>query len=151
MPWGLRSRWPSGAGGGGEDGVGCLRGGGVGRCGIGGGDTHQCSAPRDMRPHRIVETYRAVAQRVKQGHSAKQSVRSRSRIFYEAYRIPVLKLRAEDYMNRITAYGLALIALAEFASAPAAQAWGCKGHQTVALIAEKHLTPEANQMVQTLL
>ncbi len=54
-------------------------------------------------------------------------------------------------MKRITAYGFALIALAEFASAPAAQAWGCKGHQTVALIAEKHLTPEANQMVQTLL
>lgn len=54
-------------------------------------------------------------------------------------------------MNRITAYGFALIALAGLASAPAAQAWGCKGHQTVALIAEKHLTPEANQMVQTLL
>lgn len=34
---------------------------------------------------------------------------------------------------------------------PAAQAWGCKGHQTVALIAEKHLTPEAKQMVQALL
>ena len=26
---------------------------------------------------------------------------------------------------------------------PAAQAWGCKGHQTVALLAEKHLTPAA--------
>ena len=24
--------------------------------------------------------------------------------------------------------------------------WGCKGHQTVALIAEKHLTPEARQL-----
>lgn len=35
--------------------------------------------------------------------------------------------------------------------APAAQAWGCKGHQTVAAIAEKHLTPEARQMVQKLL
>jgi len=33
----------------------------------------------------------------------------------------------------------------------AAQAWGCKGHQTVALIAEKHLTPEAKQFVQKLL
>jgi hypothetical protein len=31
------------------------------------------------------------------------------------------------------------------------RAWGCKGHQTVALIAEKHLTPEARQMVQKLL
>ncbi len=35
--------------------------------------------------------------------------------------------------------------------APAAHAWGCKGHQTVAAIAEKHLTPEARQMVQKLL
>jgi len=31
------------------------------------------------------------------------------------------------------------------------QAWGCKGHQTVALIAEKHLTPEAKQWVLKLL
>jgi S1/P1 Nuclease len=36
-------------------------------------------------------------------------------------------------------------------TAPAARAWGCKGHQTVALIAEKHLTPEAKQMMLTLL
>ncbi|HET8921461.1 MAG TPA: S1/P1 nuclease [Candidatus Acidoferrum sp.] len=35
--------------------------------------------------------------------------------------------------------------------APSARAWGCKGHQTVALIAEKHLTPEAQQLVQRLL
>ena len=33
----------------------------------------------------------------------------------------------------------------------ATQAWGCKGHQTVALIAEKHLTPEARQWVLKLL
>jgi len=31
--------------------------------------------------------------------------------------------------------------------APPAKAWGCKGHETVALIAEKHLTPEARQLV----
>src|SRR6266436_4269461 len=36
-------------------------------------------------------------------------------------------------------------------TAPSADAWGCKGHQTVALIAEKRLTPEARQMVQKLL
>ena len=34
---------------------------------------------------------------------------------------------------------------------PSAHAWGCKGHQTVALIAEKHLTPEARQLVEKLL
>lgn len=39
--------------------------------------------------------------------------------------------------------------LASFA--PSAHAWGCKGHQTVALLAEKHLTPEAQQLVQKLL
>lgn len=35
--------------------------------------------------------------------------------------------------------------------APSAHAWGCKGHQTVALIAERHMTPEAQQLVQKLL
>jgi hypothetical protein len=34
---------------------------------------------------------------------------------------------------------------------PVAQAWGCKGHQTVALLAEKHLTPAAKQMFVALL
>jgi len=38
-----------------------------------------------------------------------------------------------------------------FLLVPHAQAWGCKGHQTVALIAEKHLTPEARQLVDRLL
>lgn len=37
------------------------------------------------------------------------------------------------------------------AGTPPARAWGCKGHQTVALIAEKHLTPEARQFVEKLL
>src|SRR5260221_2494123 len=30
-------------------------------------------------------------------------------------------------------------------------AWGCKGHQTIALIAEKHLAPEVRQILETLL
>jgi S1/P1 Nuclease len=38
-----------------------------------------------------------------------------------------------------------------FLCATSTFAWGCKGHQTVALLAEKHLTPEAQQFVQTLL
>ena len=33
-----------------------------------------------------------------------------------------------------------------FASSPVF-AWGCKGHQTVALIAEMHLTPETRQLL----
>jgi hypothetical protein len=36
-------------------------------------------------------------------------------------------------------------------SAPSALAWGCKGHQTIALIAEKNLTPEARQFLDKLL
>lgn len=35
--------------------------------------------------------------------------------------------------------------------APSARSWGCKGHQTVAVIAEKHLTLEARQLVEKLL
>jgi hypothetical protein len=35
--------------------------------------------------------------------------------------------------------------------APSAHGWGCKGHQTVALIAEAYLTPEARQLVEKLL
>jgi|SRR5690348_4032043 nuclease S1 len=40
---------------------------------------------------------------------------------------------------------------ASFCVAPSGRAWGCKGHQTVALIAEKHLTPDAQQLVEKLL
>ncbi|OLC88445.1 MAG: hypothetical protein AUH88_00915 [Acidobacteria bacterium 13_1_40CM_4_61_5] len=34
---------------------------------------------------------------------------------------------------------------------PSAHAWGCRGHQTVAYLAEKHLTPAARQMLDQLL
>lgn len=54
-------------------------------------------------------------------------------------------------MRRVATYVFSLFVLGGLASAPAAQAWGCKGHQTVAYLAEKHLTPAAQQMVQTLL
>ncbi len=46
---------------------------------------------------------------------------------------------------------LAAILAVLLCSTPSAHAWGCKGHQTVALIAEKHLTPEARQLVEKLL
>ncbi len=38
-----------------------------------------------------------------------------------------------------------------FAAVPPAGAWGCRGHQAVAFIAGKHLTPQARQLVQKLL
>jgi nuclease S1 len=43
-----------------------------------------------------------------------------------------------------------LTLLTLFAASPAL-AWGCKGHQTVALLAEKHLAPEARQFMEKLL
>jgi S1/P1 Nuclease len=46
-------------------------------------------------------------------------------------------------------YGLA--ALVYFGSTPATGAWGCRGHETVAALAEKHLTPEAKQALLALL
>jgi len=46
---------------------------------------------------------------------------------------------------------LLLGALAIATVVPPTRAWGCKGHQTVALIAEKHLNPEARELVEKLL
>jgi hypothetical protein len=53
-------------------------------------------------------------------------------------------------MNLRMMFFVGALALLLF-TAPSTRAWGCKGHQTVALIAEKHLTPEARQMVDKLL
>jgi len=46
---------------------------------------------------------------------------------------------------------LVCVLATSLSAAPSAHAWGCKGHQTVALMAEKHLTPEARQLVEKLL
>jgi len=54
-------------------------------------------------------------------------------------------------MRSAAAYFFVVGLVAAFTKAPSASAWGCKGHQTVALIAEKHLTPEAKELVQKLL
>lgn len=42
-------------------------------------------------------------------------------------------------------------AVASFVVAPSARAWGCKGHQVVALIAENYLTPRAREMAMKIL
>jgi S1/P1 Nuclease len=52
-------------------------------------------------------------------------------------------------MLRVTAW--MALALAAGASAKPAWAWGCDGHQTVALVAERHLSPAAKAMVFDLL
>ena len=46
---------------------------------------------------------------------------------------------------------LFVLFFAFFFGAASAWAWGCKGHQTVAFIAEKHLTPQDRQFVDKLL
>ena len=46
---------------------------------------------------------------------------------------------------------LTLIGFLSVAFAPSAHAWGCKGHQAVALIAESHLTPRARETVLSIL
>jgi hypothetical protein len=53
-------------------------------------------------------------------------------------------------MNHKIWFVLGALALLTLAG-PRANAWGCRGHQTVALMAEKHLTPEARQLVEKLL
>ena len=54
-------------------------------------------------------------------------------------------------MKRFGVYWSSLSGLVLLFWPSATLAWGCKGHQTVALIAEKHLTPEAKQFVEKLL
>ena len=44
-----------------------------------------------------------------------------------------------------------LIGFLSIALVPSAHAWGCKGHQAVALIAETHLTPHARDMALSIL
>src|SRR5271156_4432881 len=52
-------------------------------------------------------------------------------------------------MSRVTR--LLLITLAGFAFVPSAKAWGCKGHQIIALIAEARLNPDARAMALKIL
>jgi hypothetical protein len=57
----------------------------------------------------------------------------------------------EDSIKRHLVYSCALLCLSYLACAPAAEAWGCRGHETVAALAEKHLTPQAKQALLELL
>ncbi len=55
------------------------------------------------------------------------------------------------FIGPLAARLLLLVAFAVFLACRPCRAWGCKGHQTVALLAEKQLTPEARQFVEKLL
>ena len=55
-------------------------------------------------------------------------------------------------MSRALCFKIGLLALLSLSFFNAtALAWGCKGHQTVALIAERYLTPDARQYLDSLL
>ena len=54
-------------------------------------------------------------------------------------------------MNRNQASLCGSLFLLFATTGPVARAWGCRGHETVAFLAEKHLTPEAKQAVLALL
>jgi hypothetical protein len=47
--------------------------------------------------------------------------------------------------------GCAVLGLILLGWTPVAQAWGCRGHETVAALAERHLTPEAKHALLALL
>jgi hypothetical protein len=119
-----------------------------------------------LRSHRILAADRALAQRIKpapEAGSAKLKFRgSRLSIGRQFIRESA---EAQNMRLRIGVFGtlrfqvalasvlttVVFAVLATSLAAPAARGWGCKGHQTVALIAEKHLTPEAKELVFSLL
>jgi hypothetical protein len=52
---------------------------------------------------------------------------------------------------KIRVFGLALVSAVCLFASPSAFGWGCKGHQTIALIAKKYLTPEATKLANEML
>src|SRR5256885_14585043 len=65
--------------------------------------------------------------------------------------VPISQVLEKSWIMKQRFFVLACMLAASSCFAPSARAWGCKGHQTVALIAEKHLTTEARQLVDKLL
>ncbi len=53
--------------------------------------------------------------------------------------------------RRIHLAAVGVVIIAGLWCAPGAKAWGCEGHQTIALIAKKHLNPRALAMVEKIL
>jgi hypothetical protein len=67
--------------------------------------------------------------------------------------VSLYKLRRDSLTQEILRAGIFVCVLAfAIVSLPApARAWGCEGHQVVALLAEKHLTPHALAMAKKIL
>src|SRR5882762_2285494 len=118
---------------------------GLGRHGAGAGDSHHGRAASDLRPHGILEAHRALAERLKPLRVWWTSILISGDSNTSLEPIP-----EENRMNLRIIWLTGALSLLACASPPA-RAWGCKGHQTVALLAEKRLTPEARQMVQKIL
>lgn len=69
-------------------------------------------------------------------------------------RIPVDRVGSRKMMRRRfveSLVGSLVIVSASFGFVPSAQAWGCKGHQVIALIAERRLNPHARTVVAQIL
>ena len=62
-----------------------------------------------------------------------------------------MAVKAFQMKPRLSCTGLLLALLAALSTASPMFAWGCKGHQTIALIAERHLAPEVRQYLEALL
>jgi hypothetical protein len=61
-------------------------------------------------------------------------------------------MREESWMRRpVSVLTLLTLSVLSLTAAPPADAWGCRGHETVAALAEKHLTPQAKQTLLALL
>src|SRR5437763_16566570 len=65
--------------------------------------------------------------------------------------VPISQVLEKSWIMKQRFSVLACMLAASSCFAPSARAWGCTGHQTVALIAGKHLTTEARQLVDKLL
>jgi len=65
--------------------------------------------------------------------------------------VRISKAKSKCSRNTTRSVAAMLVLTALLLLAPAGHAWGCKGHQTVALIAESQLTPEAKQLLVGLL
>src|SRR5438874_11363068 len=65
--------------------------------------------------------------------------------------VPISQVLEKSWIMKQRFFVLACMLAASSCFARSARAWGCTGHQAVALIAEKHLTREARQLVDKLL
>jgi S1/P1 Nuclease len=61
-------------------------------------------------------------------------------------------MREQTSVRRsVSVFVVSALAVLSLTAAPTADAWGCRGHETIAALAEKHLTPQAKDALLALL